>query len=272
MILENPEESITCASETLDKSFSKIQRTLKKYHYHPFKILPVQQLSEENKAARLGFCLEMIERLEHDEQFFNKIVWTDESSFSTSGVFNRRNVHFWAPENPRAFRQIKHSGRRSVHVWAGILNNRVIGPIFFDGNMNGNRYLELLIEVVPNLRDNNNEIIWQQDGAPAHNLAAVTQYLNGNIDLWIGRFGSLRWPPNSPDLSVLDTFLWGFLKDKLKNERQLTVDGIKRKITAEIEILNGRDQGIVLAAIEKQKRIYRKCIEETGGHVEHLLQ
>jgi len=259
-------------SETLGKSFSKIQKTLKKYKYHPYKVLPVQHLSEENKAARLRFCLEMIESLGQDEQFFNKIVWTHESSFSTSGVFNRRNVHCWSTENPKAFRQIKHSGRKSVHVWAGILNNRVIGPIFFDGSMNGNRYLELINEIVPDLRNNNNEVIWQQDGAPAHNIVAVTQYLNERFDFWIGRFGPFRWPPNSPDLTVLDTFLWGFLKDKLNDERQLTVNRIREKITTEIEILNGRNQGIILAAIEKQKRIYRKCIQENGGHVEHLLQ
>lgn len=245
---------------------------MKKYKYYPYKVLPVQKLSEENKAARLRFCLEMIDRLEQDPQFFNKIIWTDESSFSTSGVFNRRNVHYWSTENPKTFREIKHSGRQSVHVWAGILNNRVIGPIFFDGIMNGNRYFELINGVVPDLRNQNNDVIWQQDGAPPHNVVAVTQYLNEHFEFWIGKFGHSRWPPNSPDLTVLDTFLWGFLKDKLKDEKNLTVNRIREKITLEIDILNGRNQGIILAAIEKQKRIYRQCIQENGGHVEHLFQ
>lgn len=258
-------------SETLSKSYSKIQRTLQKYKYHPYKVMPVQKLSEENKAARLRFCLEMMERFEQDAQLFNKIIWTDESSFSTSGIFNRKNMHFWSTENTRAFREIKYSGRQSVHVWAGILNDRVIGPIFFVGNMNGNRYLELIREIVPDLR-NHNQVIWQQDGAPAHNVIAVTEYLNENFDFWIGRFGSCRWPANSPDLTVLDNFLWGFLKGKLNQEKQPSVNRIREILTEEIEILNSRNQGIILAAIERQKQIYRRCIQENGGHVEHLLQ
>lgn len=255
----------------MDQSYYKIQKTLEKYEFHPYKVLPVQHLTEENKAARLRFCIDMINHLEQNGQFFNDIVWTDESSFSTARVFNRKNVHCWGTENPRAFREIKHSGRQSVHVWAGILNNRVLGPIFFEGNLNGNRYLELITEIIPNLRGNG-EVIWQQDGAPAHNVAAVTQYLNQNFPIWIGRFGPSRWPPNSPDLTVLDTFLWGFLKDKLKGAGQLTTNRIREIITEEVEILNGRGQGIILAAINRQKEIYRKCIEENGGHVEHLLQ
>ena len=138
--------------------------------------------------------------------------------------------------------------------------------------MNGNRYLELINGVVADLQNHNVELIWQQDGAPAHNVVTVTQYLNENFEFWIGRFGHSRWPPNSPDLSVMDSFFWGFLKNKLNNEVQLTVNGIRENISTEIEILNERNQGIILAAIERQKRIYRKCIQENGGHVEQLIQ
>lgn len=213
-----------------------------------------------------------MERLQEDAQLFNKIFWTDESAFSTAKIFNRRNVHFWADENPRAIREIKHSGRQSVKVWCGIINNRVIGPIFFDRNLNGELYLETIRAVIENWEQNHGEIIWQQDGAPPHNVAAVTAFLNENFPLWIGRYGILRWPANSPDLTLLDTFLWGYLNDKLKNEINLTANRIREKLVEEIEFLNNDGQGIILAAIERQKRIYRKCIEQNGGHVEHLLQ
>ncbi|KAJ4442869.1 hypothetical protein ANN_04462 [Periplaneta americana] len=32
---------------------------------------------------------------------------------------------------------------------------------------------------------------------------------------WIGRTGSIRWPPRSPDLTSLDFFFWGFMKDRV---------------------------------------------------------
>ena len=32
---------------------------------------------------------------------------------------------------------------------------------------------------------------------------------------WIGRGGPIRWPPRSPDLTPLDFFLWGYVKDRV---------------------------------------------------------
>jgi len=31
---------------------------------------------------------------------------------------------------------------------------------------------------------------------------------------WIGRDGPTPWPPRSPDITPLDFFLWGYVKDK----------------------------------------------------------
>ena len=30
--------------------------------------------------------------------------------------------------------------------------------------------------------------------------------------LWIGKGGPVAWPPRSPDLTLLDFFLWGHIK------------------------------------------------------------
>lgn len=256
----------------LGKTYFKVQNTLAKYKFHPYKILPVQYLTEENKRTRLNFARRMMGHLEQDRNLFNKIVWTDESTFSTSASFNRRNTHIWSQENPRGIRQIKRSGRSSVNVWSGILNNRVIGPIFFDGSLNGVRYFELVQDVVQNLPAGN-EVLWQQDGAPCHNVRPVTRFLNESFPIWFGRFGTVRWPPNSPDLTVMDTFLWGYLKDKLTDavkDELVTPQRIRNFLIHEIESLNTNNQGFILAAIERQKRIYVKCIELNGGHVEHL--
>ncbi|GBP21873.1 hypothetical protein EVAR_6845_1 [Eumeta japonica] len=32
------------------------------------------------------------------------------------------------------------------------------------------------------------------------------------VNNWIGRYGPCRWPPRSPNLALLDFFLWGFIK------------------------------------------------------------
>jgi hypothetical protein len=39
-------------------------------------------------------------------------------------------------------------------------------------------------------------------------------YLNENLPgQWIGRRGAVEFPPRSPDLTPLDFYLWGTLKD-----------------------------------------------------------
>ena len=41
----------------------------------------------------------------------------------------------------------------------------------------------------------------------------MTAYLNQMLqDHWIGQRGSVSWPAHSPDLALLDFFLWGKLK------------------------------------------------------------
>lgn len=37
---------------------------------------------------------------------------------------------------------------------------------------------------------------------------------------WIGTHSSIPWPPRSPDLTCLDYFLWGYLKNKVGIQHQ----------------------------------------------------
>ena len=98
--LENPEYSIPDVEKMSGKSYSKIQRTLKRHKYHPYRFLPVQNLNDEHRRQRLAYCAEILRRYQEDGDFFNKIIFTDEASFTTAGVFNRKNKHFWGMENP----------------------------------------------------------------------------------------------------------------------------------------------------------------------------
>lgn len=67
----------------------------------------------------------------------------------------------------------------------------------------------------------------------------------------------------------MDNFLWGHLSDRLNQETDLTVERIREKLVYEISELNN-NQGVILMALERQVRLYRKCIEQNGGHVEQF--
>jgi hypothetical protein len=96
------------------------------------------------------------------------------------------------------------------------MSTRIIGPFLSDQNsVTANVYLELLTEyVAPEPHDLQPTFIFQQDGAPAHWGLHVRRSLNETFpDQWIGRSGPIPWPPHSPDITPLDFFLWGHVKD-----------------------------------------------------------
>ncbi|KAJ8963159.1 hypothetical protein NQ318_018624 [Aromia moschata] len=56
-------------------------------------------------------------------------------------------------------------------------------------------------------------MFFQQDGCPAHYAVTVRNWLNSEFnEHWIGRDGPILWPPRSPDLTILDFYLWGRLE------------------------------------------------------------
>ena len=81
-----------------------------------------------------------------------------------------------------------------------MLGNQIIGPLFYRVSLTGQRYLQFLQNDIEDLLEGlplpiyNN--IWQQNGAPPHAVREVVVYLNGRYNEWIGRNGTLHWPPN----------------------------------------------------------------------------
>ena len=48
---------------------------------------------------------------------------------------------------------------------------------------------------------------------------------------WIGRDGPTPWPPRSPDITRLDFFLWGYVKDKVFSTPVPDITNLKARIT-----------------------------------------
>ena len=57
--------------------------------------------------------------------------------------------------------------------------------------------------------------LWiQLDGCPVHYARPVRQWLNDHYpQRWIGRGGPIPWPQRSPDITPLDFYLWGIVKE-----------------------------------------------------------
>ena len=84
----------------------------------------------------------MQKKLEENE-FNERFVFSDEATFHTNGKVSRHNVRIWGKENPHA--TIEHEkDSPEVSEFCAISKNHVHGPFFFEGNVTGDVYLQLL--------------------------------------------------------------------------------------------------------------------------------
>lgn len=85
---------------------------------------------------------------------------------------------------------------------------------------------------------------------------------------WIGRGGPISWSARSPDLTPLDYFLWGHIKEYVYKEEINTREELEGKI---IEAIATITQEMITKTTNSLLRRAQLCIECNGGHFEHLL-
>ena len=269
---DDPHSSQRRAANHLDISRTTIRRILKDLKWHPYKLQLVQQLHPTDKMGRMTFAEQELDRISQDPNRLLRIAFSDEAHFHIDGGVNRHNCRYWAPENPNWVReQGLHSPRTTV--WAAIWEGGIIGPIFFDQNVDSESYLEMLgTEFWPQVeqRGLQDTMIFMQDGAPPHFATIVRHWLNQKLPgRWIGRGTAndlnIPWPPRSPDITPCDYFLWGFLKSKVYTTKPESVDDLKQRISnAFNEVTVEMRQKTMLEFKERLQRV----IENNGDHVE----
>lgn len=274
--LAYPQCSVRDISKACGCSKSCIWRVLNKYGAHPYRPILGQELLSGDKQRRFDFCNFILNKHDQDPFFVNDIMWTDECQFTRQGVVNAHNVHYWSLENPHNVRPNKHQVRWSVNVWCGLWKSTLIGPFIFEDTLTSEKYTEILsgplsdfLEESVSIRDL--QRMWfQHDGAPAHKSRKPCTFLNvtfqNNI---IGYGGPVEWPPRSPDLTPLDYFLWGFLKDKV----------YERESTSKTDLINRIFIGcksVTAAMLRKVQGNFisrvQSCISAEGSHFEQILR
>ncbi|PSN32777.1 hypothetical protein C0J52_26907 [Blattella germanica] len=157
-------------------------------------------------------------------------------AFKLNGTVNQHDSVYWAPENPHVSVD-KAVNLPGVHVWCGLSSWGSVGLFFFDATITGELYLEMLCtSIFPGLRAlyrADEEVFYQQDGAPPHYHLAVRTFLDGNLQgHWIGRRGPIEFPPRSPDLTPIGFYLWGTVKDEAYQRKPRTLEKLRQEITS----------------------------------------
>lgn len=272
----NPNISTREIEAQVNVSKSKSSRILKKYDFHPYKFHIAQTLRPNDNIRRTAFCRWFLNKIAENGNFINQVLWTDESYFSNCGIFNRHNEHHWAQENPHVLVPRRNQVRFGFNVFCGILGNRLVGPILFDGTLTAQRYMEILQTRLEDLLDDlplaqNVQIWYQQDGAPAHNAGNVIGYLNDRFDNRVIATNTPNpWPARSADLTPLDFYLWGTIKNKVygSNFHYNNVEELREEVLAAFNHVHRNTLRTVTNSVVKR---YRLCVHENGQHFEHLL-
>lgn len=103
-----------------------------------------------------------------------------------------------------------------------------------------------------------------------HHHISVRNFLNENYNgRWIGRGGPVNWPACSPDLTSLDFFLWGYLKNVVFEQRPTTKANMQDRIRRACAAI---PRQTLLDTVRHFQRRLILCLEANGGHFEHLLR
>lgn len=273
MITADPMSSTRTIAENCNVTSTAVWKILHKHNYHPYKLQCHQEIFDVDLESRITFCEEMQERANQDRNFLNSICFTDECTFTLNNEANTQNTRYWSQENPRINLATRTQYPQKINIWAGIYNNKIIGPFEIVGNLNSQTYLDLLInEVGPALEEvahEDQEVWYQHDGCPAHFGVNVRAHLNETFpNCWIGRGGTINWAARSPDLALCDFFLWPYLKNKIYRQRHPNINSLREAIIVECRHITERQLANVTTGFYHRLGY---CLNQNGGLFEHLL-
>jgi inhibitor of nuclear factor kappa-B kinase subunit alpha len=247
---------------------STVLKVLKtKLHLHPYHVTLRQELKETDLQARLNFANWFLDKMDEEDGFETRVLWTDEAHFHLDGTLSHANCVIWSEENPGVtVTRSLHPAR--VTVWCGFTSNFILPPAFFNEGetITADRYLNVLQHhMVPHLRRRRN-IVFMQDGAAPHVALRVRDFLRERFgDRVISRHFPWNWPARSPDLNPCDFFLWGYLKARVFLHHPGSIPDLKRAI--EEEIFNLQSDLLLLTVSSLFDRLL--CIiSAKGGHIE----
>ena len=94
-LTNNPQQSCRRNNGGLSKSsFSRI--TNNNLHFHPFRLVVKQELSQNDKLNRLLFARGVRRELRNGTLQLQEILWSDEATFHLNGHVNTWNTHYYA--------------------------------------------------------------------------------------------------------------------------------------------------------------------------------
>lgn len=160
-----------------------------------------------------------------------------------------------------------------MNVWLGLLSSKLIGSFVLDSNLTGGKYKFFLRHELPGLLECtvfmvSGQMYFHRDGAESLYTQHVKQYSHKCfLDHWLGHGGPLAWPPRSPDLTLLNYYLWGHMKSFVY---EVTVDlraTLGHHVFAAAAEHRWNCHDYMVSATQSMLVHAEKCISVQGGNL-----
>lgn len=229
------------------------------------KMVP-KNLTTEQKANRRDVCLDLLDRLEREPEFFSRVITGDESWILEYDPETKRQSREWHTANsprPKKARMSKSKIKSMLICFfdsQGIVHKEFVPPGQTVNQTFYREVLERLRKRVARVRPGIARTwMLHHDNAPCHTAVSINEFLaDKSIPV-------VPQPPYSPDLSPCDFFLFPRLKNHLKGRHFGTLDNIQKSVTDE---LKGIPAEAFQHCYEQWKQRLRRCVAAQGNYFE----
>lgn len=150
--VEGERKSMSMIAKELGISRTSVSRVLQQEKYQLLAPNRQPPLPKETKNRTI-FRKNISFKSNLNGALIDRIWCTDECTVILAVTPDKQNVKIWSGTDPHSIIASDSQYQNTLYVWIGILADRLLGPYFIDGNLNGEKYLQMLKDqIVPALR------------------------------------------------------------------------------------------------------------------------
>ena len=226
------------------------------------KVVP-KILTPEQKEHRVNCCVDTLENIENDPDFFQNVILVTKLGFLNMIQRLRDNPCIGRAPNPLGRRKRAWASLNSKQWWLFFSISGGLSTLI--GRLKVRLSIRFIIKMFwrpsVNVCDEGDQTcgrmprILHHDNAPAHNALSVKRCLAKN------KIPVMEHPPYSPDLAPCEFFLFPKIKSALKGTRFESVDAVKVKAT---QLLNSITQDDLQHCFQQWKILMERCRDRGG--------
>lgn len=227
-----------------------------------------KELNFLQKDHRVQVSLDMLDRVNSDPTFMERIITGDETWVYEYDMLTSQQSSEWREKNepkPREPRQSRSKIKVMLIVFfdiRGLVHHEFVPT---GQTVNKEYYLSVLRRLREKIRHKrpelwaNNSWIFHDDNAPSHRAAVVNDFKTKNS------FNNIDQPPYSPDLAPCDFFLFPKLKLPLRGTRFDSFEAVKENSQRELKAIPA---SAYKACFDDWKKRWHMCIASEGAYFE----